>query len=120
LAVTSHLDGQISTATFSNVSLEQNDLVVPDVPGNVKARGVSGTQIAVTWTDTSHNATSFSVERSPDGVNYTVVGTTPKTTFIDSGLNSGHTYYYKVAAANAKGQSAFSDAASAAPPIPPV
>lgn len=120
LAVCAHNDGLLGTATFDNVSLQQNMLAPPQVPTNLAAQGASGTQIALNWTDAGHNAVTFTVQRSSDGTTYSVVGTTPKTSYIDSGLQSGHKYYYEVSASNPAGTSAFTDAVSAAPPIPPI
>jgi predicted outer membrane repeat protein len=43
----------------------------------------------------------------------------PSTTFVDTGLKAGTTYYYQVSSANAAGESARTNEAFAAPLVPP-
>src|SRR5207253_11401641 len=76
-------------------------------------------QINLTWTGSS-GATSYIVQRSPDGSTWTQVGTTTATIFSDTSLSSGTTYYYEVLASNVAGDSAPSNLASATtvPPAP--
>src|SRR5207245_3856590 len=60
------------------------------------------------------NATSINIQRSSDGTNFTPLATAgPATTnYLDSGLTAGTAYYYRVAAANAGGNSAYSNTSS--------
>jgi fibronectin type 3 domain-containing protein len=77
------------------------------VPGNA--------QVALSWTAVS-GATSYHVKRSTtSGSGYAQVGAPTITSFADSGLTNGTTYYYVISALNAVGESANSSQASATP-----
>ena len=87
----------------------------PAAPSNLAATAAGAAQINLSWTDNSGNETSFFIERSTDGVNFTqitAVGTNV-TTYGDSGLAASTTYVYRVRAANSAGDSAYSNTASA-------
>jgi fibronectin type 3 domain-containing protein len=72
-------------------------------------------QVSLTWT-ASAGATSYHVKRSAtNGSGYGQVGTPTTTSFADSGLMNGTTYYYVVSAVNAVGESGNSNQASATP-----
>jgi hypothetical protein len=78
---------------------------------------VSSSQINLSWTDNSNNETGFKVERSKSGNANTfsqiaTVGANV-TTYSDTGLNRASSYYYRVRAYNAGGNSAYSNIASA-------
>ncbi len=90
----------------------------PAAPSNLLATAATGTlEIDLTWTDNSNNETGFIVERSLDGsTNWTQVGTPAlnATSFSDTnGLVAGTTYFYRVRATDALGDSANSNVASA-------
>ncbi len=71
--------------------------------------------MTLTWA-ASAGATSYRVKRSAtDGGPYTTVTTTSGTTFTNTGLTSGVTYYFVVTAVNAAGESGNSPQASAIP-----
>jgi RHS repeat-associated protein len=85
-------------------------------PTNVAATAVSQTQINVTWTG-SFGATSYLVLRgSQSGGPYSQVGTPTGTTFQDTGLSPGTTYYYVLEAVDAGGASGNSSQALATTP----
>jgi len=77
-------------------------------------------QVALSWS-VSIGATSYHVKRATvSGGPYVKVACTTTTTYIDTGLSNGRTYYYVVSAAysagpNAGGESADSSKASATP-----
>lgn len=75
-------------------------------PSAFKATVVSSSSIRLDWSDNSNNETGFIVERSPNGVAWTTIGTTAAnvTTYLDSGLSSLTSYYYRL--------TVFNDAAS--------
>jgi hypothetical protein len=89
---------------------------VTAAPANLAATGTSTNTIHLSWSDVS-GETGFVVQRSPDGqTGWTGVATIPagQTSFDDTGLASGTTYFYQIIATNAAGPSAASNVASAA------
>lgn len=72
-------------------------VVPPATPTGLTATAVSSSQIALSWSAGAGDA-SYLVQRSLDGVNWINVVTTTATSFQDSGLFSGTTYYYQVCA----------------------
>jgi uncharacterized protein YkwD len=86
----------------------------PAAPTGLVATG-GPRQVSLSWADVS-GETGYKVERSLDGVNgWAQIGTTGVnvTTYQDTGLNAGTTYYYRVRATNASGDGAYSPVASA-------
>ena len=95
----------------------------PNPPINLSATAVSSSQIGLGWTDNSGNELGFKIERSETGGGggYTEIDTVGAgvETYPDTGLNPDTTYYYRVRAYNAAGNSAYSNEASAhTPPLP--
>jgi hypothetical protein len=96
----------------------------PQVPPPAAPTGLTAAagnaQVTLTWT-ASTNATSYDVFRSTTAG---AEGTTPfrtgltATTFTDTGLTNGTTYFYQVRADNAGGASGLSAEASATPKAP--
>src|SRR5207253_9360724 len=78
----------------------------------------SATQINLTWTDNATSDAGTHIERSTDGTTFTQIATAgpASSNYLDSGLASGTTYYYRVAASNASGSSAYSNTANATIP----
>lgn len=80
----------------------------PAAPANPAATANSATQITVTWDDVT-DETGYRVERSPNGsdswadVSGSLAANT--VTYTDTGLTCGTTYYYRVVAFNAEGDS---------------
>src|SRR5512143_2279861 len=78
-------------------------------PGNLTATAISSSRIKLTWVDTNSGKTGeigYSVERSLAlTVGFVEVGTTLKniTSYNDSALDPGTTYYYRVRAMGRKG-----------------
>ena len=91
---------------------------IPSAPNSLVALTDStSARIQLTWIDTADNEFEFRIERSDDGgITYNQVGTAPKNAlgFTDLGLAAGTTYFYRVAAWNAKGYSTFAGPASRA------
>jgi hypothetical protein len=72
-------------------------------------------QVSLSWTASS-GATSYHVKRaSASGGPYTQVGAPTTTSYTNTGLTNGTTYFYVVSALNATGESANSSQASATP-----
>jgi fibronectin type 3 domain-containing protein len=74
--------------------------------------------VSLSW-NASSGATSYNVNRgSTSGGPYTTVGSPTGTSFTDTGLVNGTTYYYVVTAVNSAGESGNSNEASATPSAP--
>ncbi|HEV2257826.1 MAG TPA: fibronectin type III domain-containing protein, partial [Streptosporangiaceae bacterium] len=100
----------------------QASATVPSAPqGLTAATGGNGT-VKLSWSPPASNGgsavTGYDVYRgtSPGGESSTPIATNVNgTSFTDTGLTNGTTYYYKVTAVNAVGQSPQSSEASASP-----
>jgi len=90
--------------------------IVPDTPTSLVATTISSIQIYLSWQDNSNDETGFKIERKTG-----ILGTFAEiatlgqsiTGYSDSGLVCGVTYYYRVYAYNASGNSAYSNEAFA-------
>lgn len=83
----------------------------PAAPTGVTAGNPGTLTIDVSW-NTVTGADSYKVYRSTDDVDYNYVTLETGTSITDSGLKHSTTYYYKVLAKNASGESALSTAVS--------
>ncbi|HWD91754.1 MAG TPA: hypothetical protein VG938_05320 [Verrucomicrobiae bacterium] len=93
--------------------------IPPSAPNNLVATGQTN-RVKLSWSDTSSGAASgYNVLRSiTSGTNYIQIGTTAgnsSTSFIDTGVYDGTTYYYVVQSVSPGGTSVNSAQASAAP-----
>ncbi len=87
---------------------------VPVVPTALAATA-GNQQVSLTWT-ASTGASSYHVRRATaSGGPYTQVGAPTTTSYTNTGLTNGTTYFYVVSALNATGESANSSQASATP-----
>ncbi|MBC7942785.1 MAG: fibronectin type III domain-containing protein [Chitinophagaceae bacterium] len=93
---------------------------VPVTPTNVTAFADSPNGVTVRWTDRSDNETGFVIDRAlrPDFVGAVRVASLPAdaTSFENNGLVRRTTYYYRVFAVNAAGNSAASATATVTTP----
>ena len=93
---------------------------VPETPAGLAAN--PGNPITLTWNNTLA-ALTYNVKRATQsGGPYTTVANVPVTTFTDSNIVSGTTYYYVVSALSSIGESSNSAEASVAScniPLPP-
>ena len=86
----------------------------PAAPTGLSATA-GNAQISLSWSAVS-GATSYNVKLSTtNGGPYTTVSSPTGTSFTNTGLTNGTTYYYVVTALNANGESANSNQASATP-----
>jgi fibronectin type 3 domain-containing protein len=91
----------------------------PAAPTGLIAAG-GNAQVSLSWTASS-GATSYHLKRSTTtGGPYTQISAPATTSFTDTGLTNGTTYFYVVSALNAVGESANSAQASARPANTPV
>jgi VCBS repeat-containing protein len=109
-------DGKAYSAN-ATVSLAVNVVSsVPAAPTSLTASAISASQINLTWVDKSNNETGFIIQRKT-GANGTwakvATAGANATTYQDSGLSAGKTYYYRVRSTNSVGSSTFCAAVSA-------
>ena len=87
---------------------------LPGIPTSLSLSVSSSTQIAVSWiapSDTGNtNLTGYRVQRSTDGLDWNVGIVEVGNNYIDTGLEKGTQYYYRVAAINGVGEGAFTSA----------
>ncbi len=95
----------------ATVETQATTLDVPSVPTGLTVTALSQTEIDLSWTDNSANETGYRVERSlneSSGFADISGNLAPDTeSYSDTGLQSGVTYYYRVQAFNADGDSEF-------------
>lgn len=94
----------------------------PAAPSNLVATPAGTSSINLTWADNSTNETSFVLmQSSSSGGIFNKLITIPAntTSYTDVGLGSSATYYYKIQATNAGGNSSWSNEASAKTDAPP-
>jgi hypothetical protein len=89
----------------------------PYLPINVVLQTGNGVNL-VSWNSVI-GATSYTIQRSPDGVNWTTIGTSASNTYVDSTAIVGTLYYYQVGSANVAFPSPTAFTASYPPSITP-
>jgi fibronectin type 3 domain-containing protein len=81
----------------------------PTAPSGLMVTAVSATEAALSWTSSNAGATSFLIERKPAGGTYSqVAAVLGSTSYLDTGLNAGGQYTYRLRAVNALGTSLYS------------
>jgi hypothetical protein len=84
-------------------------------PTNLSAVAVSASEVDLSWSDASFGEGGFQVDKSTDGVNYTLAGTSSSnvTSFQVLNLTAGTTYWFRVQALGGAGNSTSSGHAQA-------
>jgi len=118
LAVTSHDNAQLTTATFNQVRMtggSEGETTAPPAPGNLIATALSASRIDLSWSDNSTNESGFAIERASGGGAFSSIATVGAniTTYADTGLPAATAYTYRVRATNSAGNSAYSNSAAA-------
>lgn len=92
----------------------------------MSANAAGASQINLSWVDNASDERGYKVEHSTDGAAFSEIGTAAvnATGYTDSGLSVASTYWYRVRAWNASGDSGYSNTDSATtdsllPPAPP-
>ncbi len=97
----------------------QAPVVPPSPPGSLTATA-GNAQASLTWSASS-GATGYKVKRSvTSGGPYTFIAAPTATSYTDTSLANGTTYYYVVSAANSAGEGADSGEVGATPQAPVV
>lgn len=71
-------------------------------------------QVFLQW-DLEAGATSYSVQRSTDGVTFTTLATPSNNNYLDAAVVAGTKYHYKIASVNGSGTSIYTAAQSSIP-----
>lgn len=80
-------------------------MAVPSTPANMYLQQ-GNAQAFLSW-DLTATATSYKVNRSTDGVNFTLIASPTTNSYLDATTLPGVLYYFQVAAHNTDGDSAF-------------
>lgn len=78
---------------------------IPYMPQQVVLQTGNGKNF-LTW-NIAPGATSYSIQRSIDGINFSNLGTSVAPTYLDSAVTVGVSYYYQVASVNVSGSSPY-------------
>jgi hypothetical protein len=83
-------------------------------PTNVKSTVVGNTWTSLTWTNNSPKATTTTIERSTDGVNFSQIGSVAAniTSYDDLTAKESTQYHYRVMAKNSNTTSAYASSSS--------
>ncbi|MDR3709347.1 MAG: protease pro-enzyme activation domain-containing protein [Capsulimonadaceae bacterium] len=118
-SITATYGGDVDFDSSTSATLTQVvNALPPSAPADLVATA-GNAQVVLTWT-ASTGATSYNIYRgsSKGGEGSTAIGSATKTTYTDSSLINGTTYYYEVKAVNSGGLSPYSNEASATPQVP--
>lgn len=105
-------DGQGGTVS---ATLQINVVSSMIAPSNLAATAVGSKRIDLTWSDNSSAETGFRIYRSGNGVRFSKVATVGAgvTSYTNTRLRRGKTYYYRVRAYSGTTSTAYSNTASA-------
>ncbi len=116
-------NNQNSPSTFYTIGSETAFATVPDAPTGLTATS-GNAQVALSWTAPSNGGatiTYYNIYRSTSsgGEGSTPVASSTTTSYTNTGLTNGTTYYYDIAAVNSVGVGATSSQVSATPATVP-
>ena len=88
---------------------------IPATPVMLAAHPSTPGRVRLSWQEDSDNEDGFLIERSVDGLTWTEAGfaVVNSTEFLDSGLEAGRLYFYRIGTVNMAGKSRPSNIASA-------
>jgi hypothetical protein len=100
--------GSLDNAISSFAAYNQSSCppLIPDMPSNVTVSSVTQNSITLSWQDNSNNETGFNIyDWNGEAFVYLASVGANVTTFTDTNLNCGATYFYEVSAYNNSGES---------------
>jgi Zn-dependent metalloprotease len=109
-----------NVSAYSNVARAATE-DAPAAPTSVTATVLSSSRVKLAWTDVATNETGYRVERSTDGVSFTLVATLGKNvqTYTNSNLSAATLYHYRVGATDTAHTSYASPVPATTLPVPP-
>ena len=99
-----------------DISSALTEVTPPVAPSSPSASSSSLTEVNLSWTDNSNNESGFRIERKIGAAGtYSLIHTAAanETSYDDGGLTEATTYYYRIAAYNAQGDSMYSSEVNA-------
>ncbi|MCL4299196.1 MAG: fibronectin type III domain-containing protein [Anaerolineae bacterium] len=110
--------GNSAYSNIANATTSPCTAQPPLAPSNLTATSVSKTQINLMWQDNSNSETGFKIERSPNSTSWVQIAAVGPnvTSYANTGLTCDSTYFYRVQAYNASGNSPYSNTANDTPP----
>lgn len=105
-----------AVSTVGTIVKYSNSLPLPAPPSNLIAKSIADNKIELSWSDNSTNEDGFQLYRSDEigGAFYHLMTISSDiTTYVDSTVTKGTTYWFRIRAYNAIGNSAYSLEASA-------
>lgn len=91
-------------------------MAIPGIPTNFNVQQ-GNLQVYLSW-NIAAGATSYQVQRSTDGVNFTIVASPVTNNYTDTSVLIQTQYYYQVASTNGSGTSPYTSAQSVVPVLP--
>src|ERR1700677_855240 len=88
-------------------------MAVPGIPSSFNVQ--TGNYTNYISANLTAGATSYSIQRSTDGVNYSVIATPTSPSYVDAAVTIGVQYYYTIAGVNLSGVSLYTQPQSIVP-----
>jgi hypothetical protein len=111
-----------TAATVAAFRSSTSAAAAPAAPSGLSINSRAYNSVGVSWADNASNESGFKLQRSTNGVDYSEIATLGADTrsYTDTSVASKSIYYYRVAAYNGVGVSAYSNSASVTTPdVPP-
>jgi|GEM_PF-260389 len=120
VAMSTTQTGYLNIEVYINELASNPPVMFLKPPSNLLAGTITSGSIHLSWTDNSDSESNFILERSVNGTLFTVLDTLDAntTSFIDSGLVSNTTYYYRVKGISATESSSYATLTSKTIPAP--
>ena len=117
-----NVDAAAAVASLLGLAVPQpTPMAGLDAPTNAVASAVSSSRIDITWSDNATAEAGYKLERSTDGVTFTLLATLPadRTSYSNANLLAATTYYYRMRAFNGPDASGYGGPVSATTLPPP-